>query len=814
MHNSTHAGRFHLLRINNRIALALFALIATAAYATALQQPAAPAQPTAPALHLAAHPRLLLDAATLALLRQNAAAKTPAWRELRNSCDTYLGGTVNDPHGDAYPNHPNLGAGYQGDTYFSALLDEGMCYQVLKASNSKAAAEYGAKAVDILMKMSTPFAHAAGNRGWNPCTDDGYGIRFYGVGFGLGYDWVYELLTPDQRHQVYTTANAWLNAWETPSPFGCANFEYRHPQSNYFAGYFHAKAVIALATYDENPVAPAQWTDWLQDQFDRRVLPYYTAHLSGGGWPEGFGSYATLGILNMSLPAREVKTATGIDLVHAATPYSFPLDSADYLMHFTWPSRAYVDDRDTNHATGSPPPPGTAQTGLAVQILGELNYWHSPTVGGFHTYLNDIRKATTDFQAADAWLTFLDNDPRAPTVPLDTLPLSYLAPGMGAVAARSDWTTHASWMSLRAGPYINNPGQGEEGFDQGGLALVRGATPLLVNASGWLVHEPKGSADEDRAYADLFADFNGTLYRGNRQLYNIYYVRNMHDSSVLDRFGQAAYTREDDKVRTGIASYEDGSDYVYVLATHLEDMYRAFRHGPGVAAWSREIVYLRPNRFVVYDRTRKGAPSFDQYLAFHFPANLLAVATTGSGKRLDVSDNGEYVGAMLLVLPQSAATTTVPLYPDDKLTKVWQVQVRPADAAIEQRWLTVFDLSPTATAVAAASPVAITQGAAIGVRLAADDGNSVVISSQLEPGAPIAGTIAYDIPATAAHHVIVELAPDRHYAINVSKRGELQHISVSPDGPYTASNKGVLDFDVSASGTVCQRSVSSHSHCI
>ena len=39
-------------------------------------------------------------------------------------------------------------------------------------------------------------------------------------------------------------------------------------------------------------------------------------------------------------------------------------------------------------------------------------------------------------------------------------------------------------MSFRAGPYVNNPGQGEEGFDQGGLALVRGNVPLLVNGTG------------------------------------------------------------------------------------------------------------------------------------------------------------------------------------------------------------------------------------------------------------------------------------------------------------------------------------------
>jgi len=392
------------------------------------------------AVTLAPHPRLLLDASTLAMLRQRAASKTSEWKLLKATCDSYIGGTVAYPTGTAYPDLPNLGSGYQGSSYLPALLAEGMCYQVLKSSDAAAAQSYGAKAVDILMKMSAPYP---GSNGWNPCTDNGYGIRFYGVGYGLGYDWVYELLTSAQRTQIYTTANAWVTAWEQPN--GCADFEYAHPQSNYFAGYFHAKAVISLATYDENPAAPAQWVDWLANQFGTRVQPYYQTHLLGGGWPEGYGNYAPLGILNMSLPAWEVKSATGTDLINASAPYSFPLASADYAMHFTWPSRAYFDDRDTNHSSGDVAnPPGTTPVGMFEQILGSLIYWNSPKVAVFHQYLNEVSAATKDFSPAEAWQLFLFTDPSASTAALNTLPLSYFAPGMNAVAARSGWDNGAA----------------------------------------------------------------------------------------------------------------------------------------------------------------------------------------------------------------------------------------------------------------------------------------------------------------------------------------------------------------------------------
>jgi hypothetical protein len=746
-------------------------------------------------VQLAPHPRLILDANTLTTLRQRAAANTAQWQTLKATCDSYIGGTVNYPTGETYPNLPNLGQGYEGSSYLPALLAEGMCYQVLKSSNPAAAAPYGAKAVDILLKMSAPVTA----QGEAPCTDSGYVMRFYGVGFGLGYDWVYDLLTPAQRTQVYTTANAWITAWEAPG--GCAGFEYAHPQSNYFAGYFHAKAVIALGTYDENPSAPTQWNDWLSNQFGARVQPYYAQHLSGGGWPEGFANYAPLGILNMSLPAREVKTATGQDLVHAVAPYSYPLDSADYAMHFTWPSLTYFDDRDTNHSNSTTQPPGTTQVGMFQQILGELTYWNSSKASLFNQYLAAVSAATSNYGAADPWLVFLEVDPNAATTPLNTLPASYLASGMSAVAARSDWGTGASWMSFRAGPYINNPGQGEEYFDQGSLALVRGGTPLLLNAGGWVVHNPNGTGAENDVYNDNYGSFSvGNVLLGNRQLYNVYYVRNMNGGSLVEPFGQAAYTTESNQVRTQVSSYEDGSDYVYVLATHLEDMYRKFAAGSAVASWARQIVYLRPNRFVVYDRTTDGSASYDQYMAWHFPASPVAGSAVAGENRLDVTYNGQYAGAMTTVLPVNATTTTTALYADAAPVKAWQVQVRAPNSSVSQQWLTVFDLSPSAAAVAVARPVTVTQGAIVGLQLAASDGNSVVISSAGTAGTAISGGIGYSVADVAARHIITELMPSTGYTVTATTSGGIQNVSVSVGGTTVSSAKGVLAFNLNASG--------------
>ena len=769
---------------------------------------------TASAQTLAPHPRLVLDAPTLATLHARMAANTPQWQKLKTQCDSFIGGTVQLPDGNAYPDAPDIGEGYQGSSYWSAVLAEGLCYQTLLASNPSAAAPYGAKAVDVLMAMSTPYTTAAGNHGQNPCTDDGYGTRFYGVGMGIGYDWAFPLLSAAQRQQVFTTANAWLASFSNPA--GCSGFEYAHPQSNYFAGYFHADAAIALATYDENPNAPALWTDWLANQFHTAasnpphigVQPYYATHLAGGGWPEGFGNYGPLATLNMNLPIAEVKTATGIDLVHATSAYAYPVDAADYLMHFTWPSRKTIDDRDTNHATGTANPPvGTANAGMFMQVLGTLRYWNAPHASVFQQYTNLVNTATSGYGADEPWEQFLFWDPAGATQPLNILPLSYVATGLNAIAARSDWTTAASWMSFRAGPYVNNPGQGEEIFDQGSLALVRGNTPLLINGTGQIVHEPKGDDDENRIYTDNYGDSDGSVYSGNRTIYNIFYVRKLNASTVVDRYGQAAYTTEDNGVKTHIASFEDSTTYLYALATKLENMYRPDHNGhPQVTAWSREIVYLRPNQFVVYDRTHKASAGEDQFLAFHFPALPVAGSAPSGGARLDVTYHKVYAGAMTTVLPANATTTSIGMYPPNdtdpgsKTVKVWQVQLRAPNTNVSQHWLTVFDLSTTAARVAVASRIAVTSGAAVGALLASSSGNNAVIVNSGAAGTSIAGNIAYSVPAIATTHVITELPANKGYTVSVALAAGKHLINVMPGGSFMTSAKGVLTFTIAANG--------------
>jgi hypothetical protein len=763
----------------------------------------------------AIHPRLILDSPTLTALRARAAANSPEWTRLKSYCDSLLPGTVEFPDGEPYPDG-GVGQGYEGDGLWAPIWSEALCYQITKLSDPTDAAKYGAKAVDIAMKNSVAFPNLHSE---DPCTDDAYVIRFFGTGLALLYDWTYELLNASQRTQIYSAANIYIGAWESTNsvcgPGGLGgrdpSFAYVHPLGNYFAGYFHAKTAIALATNGENPNSQAEWNTWQTDTYLTAatnpphvgVQPYFAAHMQGGGWPEGFGNYGPLATLNMSLPVWEVKTATGVDLTTASNPFTYPLDVPDYLMYFVWPSLTYFDDRDSNQATGDPDRvPGTTDVGLYMQALGVQRYFNGRHANEFQQFVNDTIAANGN--NSDPWEDFLFYDSAGTTAPYSSLPLSYFAPGLNAVAARSDWTKNAVWMSYRGGPYIENPGAQHEYFDQGSPSLVRGNTPLLLNATGWIVHEPGGNADE----SELLNDDLGS--NGNNTLFNIFYVRKSNGSGGFDDYGQTSVEPGDAHTVTG---YEEGGGYTYLLTTDLDDMYRldSSSHAQ-VAAWAREIIYLRPQRFVIYDRTTAGNvtgsnTASDQYLAFHFPALPALVSTPGAQPRYDVTYKSTFAGSISSVLPAGATLQSNQMWPDSETPKVWQMQIRPPIStgtltAASQRWINVFDLSPSAADVATATNLTVSSGNAVGTLLTSTSAAQAILFNTGAANTMIVGNVVYAVPKMNVSHYITELTPNAGYTITVAAAATTFTITVSSGGPFVASAKGVLSFGTTPTGKV------------
>ena len=236
------------------------------------------------------HPRIILDAPTLATLRNRAHANTPEWAALKRVCDSMVGGTVNFPGDNGYPNLPNVGEGYQGSSYFDALMPLGICYNTTKTSDPTNAAKYGAKGVAILDRYVRPRASELSTR-------RRFGIAMTATGFvstastmGIGYDWFHDLLTPALLTQLQNALNTWIHGFENDAPEA---FEYEHPLGNYYAGYYAAKCMAALAVQGDSPLGDTWWNDWYNASTTSAWSPYYALNLAGGGWTEGFAQLRT-----------------------------------------------------------------------------------------------------------------------------------------------------------------------------------------------------------------------------------------------------------------------------------------------------------------------------------------------------------------------------------------------------------------------------------------------------------------------------------------------------------------------------------------
>lgn len=703
----------------------------------------------------AAHPRILLDGQLLPTLREKAKNNDTSWTTLKTQCDGYIDDVVEYPDGKDYGGANNIGEGYQGDGYTEPLMSLGICYQTIKNSNGVLAEKYADKGIEILMKMSAP---KDGSHYQDPLRDSGYGIRNFGVGMALGYDWLYDKMNSTEKTRVYTSLNHWITQFEQKG------FGFEHPQGNYFAGYYAAKALTALSTEDDNPEAVSMWATWLKKHREV-VQPYYEKWMKGGGWPEGW-NYGPLATKNMFWPMIAAKTAKNADLVRDSMyPVSFVNDQALNMIHFSWPNKKMLDDRGKIYSGDNPAATNASLYTFMSGVLEALGLSNAPLI---HNFAREVRSLS---KSIAPWEEFVFWNSNATEYDYKNLARSYVASGMNQVAVRSSWNNDAVWASFSAGPYINYPGSGEQFFDQGSLAIVKGNTPFLVNATGALLRN-KTAGIEDK-------DFENEIYEDNfgnrkRTLYNIFYAGSGQIAKSPDvRTGQAPQTR--------VVDFEDTNQFVAFTGTRLEDMYSS-----GVERWTRDVVYIRPDIFVVHDKTKTAQSTEDQHLSFHLTHNPEAREILKVGNhRYVVKQNGTYIGSVSAVYPIQKKSKLVDVFGSNK---VFRFEIYPGDSATEQTWLTVFDVGSREDVV---QPIALTNATgATASQIQTPQGVYLVAFTK---SAKQTSDVVYVVSRTKTTHIVNGLQPG-NYTVSLESVGNDTRITIRSGGSVKTSNAGRLYF--------------------
>ncbi len=728
------------------------------------------------------HPRIWVTPATAANLNTRAAANDPAWIKLRNDCDAYVAMPIQFPDEVQVGNAIN--GGYQYNDYLKPSEELALGYLSAKTADPVRAARYATKERELLLKLSDPVHHGV------PTTDSGYSIRSYVPALALGYDWIFEMLSDADRVQIYTEINRWVASYES------VGFGRDYPQGNYFAGYYCAKPLGALATEGENPSAPAMWSDWLNRVHYGMVQPYYAAWLSGGGAPDGW-NYGQFETINMLRPIAAAFTAKGLDLIHDTKPFAYADGHARWIAHFTWPDFKSVSDRGFVYNSDNPT---WTDTGWATQFNGLLHLANGSNAAIMQRYTLDLRaqQGTGD---VDAWVEFLLHDNAAPAADFRTA-LSYVTPGDGQVAMRSSWASDAVWGAFQAGPYTGYPSSSEEFFDEGALTIQRGGVQFLVNTWGAMMRDTPGSSDGDPVFNDVYNELFGDQPDGvhaGRRIFNTYYA-----PRADGYWGQAGNTPFDHSTTT-LSRFEDGGSYVLLRGTHLEDQYLSDHP---ISSWTRTVVYVRPQLFIVYDRTNLKTAGTDNWLAWHVgPTPRERTEAVAGTHVFDVVDTRAAFGGNLFrgrvttVFPAGNQVNNIDVFGRGKVNRL---EVRTASPVASSTWLTVLDAAASAAVAESAVPLTATVGDGVVAEgtLITDASGGVTAVLFSKSGATITGPLSFTLPAANISLLVTDLVPGTGYTLSATLNGNQLAVQLSPGGPLNATAQGSLTLAVTPTGVI------------
>lgn len=410
---------------------------------------------------------------TLPATRPFISLKQYATAGLASSAFTRLKGQVDDvvavtnalPAGSTYA---NLVSALNSNHYSYSPVDSVVMFSL---TGNTAYIDQAIRMVDLFVTAEN--ARIAAGQTPEVASDSYLNVGLYLSELSLAYDHGYGRLTATQRAAWSTYAEQTLyNLWNYNSatwgrlsaPW--SGWSTSDPGDNYFYGFLRATQLWALAS--QNPA----WFSFLQSRKYTLLVPFFS-NLAGGGSREGTGYGTALGDLFENYAYW--KDSTGEDL---SAYSSHAADTIDYWLHATVPTFQYfapIGDQSRN----SMPIMFDYQRKLVLQSVAlnrgtpqalRGNWWLNRaqlTDGGSGWQVGSMRynyNFRFDLLASSA-------TEQAPTS------LLYDASGAGALFARSDWSTSASWMHVNAGHYD----QSHAHQDQGSFSFFKGGWLTLTS---------------------------------------------------------------------------------------------------------------------------------------------------------------------------------------------------------------------------------------------------------------------------------------------------------------------------------------------
>ena len=494
----------------------------------------------------------------------------------------------------------------------------------------------------------------------------------------LTYDLFYDQIAPSDRAKMVAWFNAHLDRFTT--------------DENAFHNSTLSKILcylrIAYGTWGENPRA-GEFRDYaLKKLYEGKVLPVLKEFGAGGGFTEcGWYTRGSLWHLVQGLElARRFEKYDGFALAP-----SFFYQRMAYELYQPYPGLwTYGAEQYPMEGDGSNVYGGHTEYPREMRTL-LAQYFRGSELSG---YVAAKKRRASNPQIG--LMDFLYEEAADPARPLATAPLAHFAQGIGKIYARSDWTDQATWFRFDCGGYWT----AHQHLDIGNFEIYRGE-PLATesgeysewgdpHAMNWLIRTV--------AHNCILVYEPGEQWKNMRDGGKVKYANDGGQAKTWDWPADTLEqwnAKRDQFARGQIVAYENQPEWLYVAA----DCTKAYSPEK-LSLWLRQIVFLRPGTFVIFDRVVSKKAEYPKAWLLHCRnepqiSGAQTVIHSGKGQlnietllptdaKLSKVEGYQYptfAGSQAFPAPKSSL--------NDAANK-WRLEVAPAKAAEEDLFLHVL----------------------------------------------------------------------------------------------------------------------------
>ncbi len=397
--------------------------------------------------------------------------------------------------------------------------------------------------------------------------------------------------------------------------------------------------------------------------------------------------------------------------------------------------------------------------------------------------------------ASDAILYFMMYDPARnfyPPDPRPSLPTAFYSASIGRLLARTDWTPHASWISMKCGWETIN----HQIADCGQVEFYR--------KGEWLTKEHTSYSDDGTLTT---TDFHNTLSIQNHCACPTGQPANLQwfEGPTWDR-GSQWTNAQNAGDPYAVASWSGRYAFEYADGTNLYNrpsFWTPANDASDVTHASRSVVWLMPDILVIYDRATTKHNGFKRFsLNLPYTPTLdaqrnLATETLPSGQKLYIQT----------VQPVAASYTITPVGTWGAIAEFDPIQSRlvvedPANP-LDARLLHVLQGADAAVAPVVAAPLQTISGTSFSGVVISNTAILFPLTMGRAPtatiqGAPFTGT-TYLVPGDTTAHLITGLHPGAIYDIVTQTIGLSVQVTILPGGSQvSADSAGVLALGTQA----------------